>query len=420
MRSENSSGDEKASRGKPGYGGLMQRLIALAILAVGAVGAFLYWQKASHAPQVERPQVRQEQTLKVHVVRVLPESVLIRPRFLGQTEASQTVEIRSRVKGFLEKQGFVEGTKVEAGRVLFRIDPRSFQAEVDIAKAKLASAEARLFRTRQQVTRYEALVSRNSAAANDLEQLQTDEQVAQADVQLQKAQLAQAQLNLSYTTVESPITGLIGEAMRDVGSYVDDGTNSLLAVVEQVDPMYVRYTVSEQEMLSWRSLVSSGQVTMPETEKLRLQVTLADGTVYPYKGKIGFVGVSVSTSTGSTVVRGTVSNPDSLLKPGQFIHVTVVGPERRNALLVPQGAVIRNPSGASVYVVDKDNQAEQRTVVLGEWEEDRWVVESGLKPGDRVIANHLMQVRPGTKVEIVSDPNDKADGAQPIPAGKQP
>lgn len=392
---------------------LMRRAFVLIILAGAVVGGILYWQKADHAPRAVRTQAPQ-QAMPVQVVTLQPRTVPLLPVLLGQTEALQTVEIRSRVHGFLESMHFEEGGTVEAGQVLFRIDDRSFQAELEITQAGLASAEAQLARARQKVKRYTELLRSDAATADELEQWQTEERVAIANIELEKARITQAKLDMSYTRIESPIKGRIGMALKDVGSFVDAGANSLLAVVEKTDPIRVRYTVSEQDILKTRRLAESGKITQPDTSALKLVLILADGLQYAHTGRITYMDPQIDPATGSLVMRGTVPNPDGLLKPGQFVHVRIEGVDRLNALLIPKVAVIQNPTGSMVYVVNSQKQAEIRRVVLGAWEGEQWVVESGLEPGEMVIIDRLMQLRPGAPVE------PRTAAAAGTPAGGQP
>lgn len=392
---------------------LMRRAFVLIVLAGAVVGGILYWQKADHAPQAVQNQAPQA-AMPVHVVTLQPRTVPLQPMFLGQTEASQSVEIRARVRGFLESKYFEEGGRILAGQTLFRIDPRSFQATLEEAQARLTSAEAQLARARQKVKRYTELLRSDAATEDELEEWQTEERVALSNIELAKAGITQAKLDLSYTTVESPIDGLIGMAKKDVGSFVDDSSNGLLAVVEKIDPIYVRYTVSEQDILQARRLAESGKTSQPVTKNMRLQLTLADGMPYPHEGEITYTDPQIDPATGSSVVRGTFPNPDGRLKPGQFVHVRVMGIDRLNALLIPKEAVIQNPTGSMVYVVNGQKQAEIRRVNLGPWEGEQWIVESGLEPGETVIVDRLMQLRPGTPV-----------APQPVvtaetPAGGQP
>lgn len=376
----------------------IRRGIVLAILAGGLVAAVLYLRDTDLAPAAEHPVTASAEPLEVAVVRLEQRTIPLTPRFLGQTESSQIVEIRSRIQGYLLERGFEEGQRVEAGQLLFRIDSEPFEIELASAEASLASAQARHRQATQQLERYQELFSRGSVAPNELEEWVAAERVASAQVAQEASRIAKAKLDLDYTTIEAPISGVIGRTLKDAGTYVDDMTDGLLAILRQIDPIYVRYAISEREMLRWQRLAREGRVVMPELDELELSITLGDGTLYPHRGRIKFVDVEVDPSTGTTVVRGTVPNPDGFLKPGQFVHVTVHGIERVDALVVPQRAVIQSPTGPTVFVAGEDGIAEQRAVALADWVGDEWIVESGLAPGDRVITERLLEVRTGTAV----------------------
>ena len=207
---------------------------------------------------------------------------------------------------------------------------------------------------------------------------------------------------------------MIGEALKDIGSYVDAGQNGLLAMVQQVDPIYVRYSVTEKDVLRFQRQLAENQIIAPTVDKLELEITLSDGSTYRHRGHINFVDVQIDQTTGTSVIRGEVPNPDSLLKPGQFIYANVLGIERVNAIRVPQHAVLQSPAGASVLVVNDEGKAETRPIELGDWStEDTWIVEKGLKPGDRVIVSHLMMVRAGMPVTIAGQDAPAGDHAQP-------
>jgi len=392
--------------------------IVAAIAVVGALGAFLYLRGKQHDPKPElSAAAAPAKPMQVEVLPIEAATVPARPSFLGQTEASLVVEIRSRVKGFIVERAFEEGQKVEQGQVLVRIDPRQFETDLDSAKADLASAEARLDQARQQLQRYQELFSRGSVSPTELEEWQATERVSSALVDTTKARIAQAELDLSFTTIEAPVAGVVGRVTRDIGSYVDDTSgNSLIATLRRVDPIYVRYAVSEQEILRWRRLAAEGKVTNPAVDQLTLEVTLADGTKFPGVGRIDFVDVLVDPSTGTTVIRGTVPNPDGSLVPGQYVHVTVLGIDFIDTLLVPQRAVLHSASGPMVYVIGADGTAQQRTLVLGDWVGDAWVVESGLQAGDRIIGDRLMQLRNGMPVE----PRPSETASKPAETASKP
>jgi len=374
-----------------------------------AGGAYLVWQRIDSSPKHVAAPPPQGPT-PVHVLVVAAETVPIQPRFLGQTEASQVVEIRSRVNGYLLGRDFVEGSAVVSGQKLFQIDPRPFQVELDQAKARLESARAKKERATQQLARFRELSERKSATEGELEEWQKEERVAAADVELQLAQVAYAELQLSYTSIESPIDGLIGRAIKDTGSYVDSGQNGLVAVVQRVDPMYVRYSVTEQETLRLNRQKREGRIAAPALTDTEIEITLADGTLYPHRGRINFVDVQVDQTTGTSVVRGEVPNKGGELKPGQFIYARLLGISQVNAIRVPLTAVLQSPVGPSVYVVNSQNTVEARPVTLGQWSgQTHWIVESGLKPGEMVVTDRLLMIRPGMTVSIL--PSDaKAPG----------
>ncbi len=397
-------------------GHLMRRTIPLLVMVVVVIAAYFYWRDAEIGPMPEAVPPPQG-PVPVSVVVMQPETVPVRMRFLGQTEGSQVVEIRARVAGYLGERTFTEGQRIEKGHKLFQIDPRPFEVALAEARAALARAEATLAHARQQRQRFEMMRAQGTASPEELERWQTEEQVAEADVALQKAHIASAELQLGYTSIEAPITGVIGRALKDTGSYIDAGAGGLLAVMQQVDPIYVRYSVTEQEMLRFQRQSESGVLAVPDMDQIELEITLSDGSTYPHKGRINYIDVNVDETTGTSVVRGEVPNPTGLLKPGQFIYVNVGGIQRVNVLRVPQSAVQQSPTGSSVLVVDERNVVQSRPVRLGEWSgTDHWIVERGLEPGDRVITDRLMMVRPGTEVTIIRETASGApDAARPTP-----
>jgi membrane fusion protein (multidrug efflux system) len=382
-------------------GHCIRRGIPIVVLLLAIGGGYLFWSKYEHAPKAEAAPPAQG-PIPVSVVTATPETVPVTMSYLGQTEGSQVVEIRARVAGYLQERTFKEGQHVQKGQKLYQIDPRPFEVELAQAKARLESSKATLERAQSQLRRFQNLSSRQTVSRDEVEQWEKDERVAQADVELQKAQIAAAELQLSYTSIESPIAGAIGKALKDTGSYVDAGQNGLVAIVQQVDPIYVRFSVSEQDILRWQRQLASKQVTAPRPEDQEIELTLSDGSVYPHKAKVNYIDIQVDQTTGTSITRGVVPNPDGLLKPGQFIYARPLGVQRVDVIRVPQKAVIQSPAGASVFVVNDKNQAEARPVTLGAWSGDeQWIVESGLKPGDKIITDRLMMVRPGAPVTIL-------------------
>jgi membrane fusion protein (multidrug efflux system) len=408
-----SSGNPQGTRSQH----LVRRGIPVLLLVLALAAGVFYWGRADHAPAPQAgPGPGAGGPLPVEAVTLWQQNVPLRPRFLGQTEASQVVEIRSRVRGFLLERAFEEGQAVKQGQVLFRIDPKPFEADLAVARAALASAQATHERAVTELRRFETLAAQKNVTANELDQSRTEERVALAAVRSEEARVARAELDLSYTTVNSPIDGVTERASKDVGSYIDDTTNSLLTVVRKVDPMYVRYAVSEQDLLRWQRQRETGEISVPDVTQLDLEITLGDGRPYRHRGRINFVDVRVDPATGTAVVRGTVPNPENTLLPGQFVHASVLGIDRLNTIMVPQKAVVQAPSGPTVYVVNDKNVVEQRPVTLGDWVEQGWVIEQGLKPGERVVVDRLMQVRPGAPVAVAEAPQVPA--TRPVAAAR--
>jgi len=384
----------------------MPVLAAVLLVAFFVVAWILLGRGVSGADRAEHS----SEPVPVTVMAVEAVELPFHSRHLGRTEAYQSVEIRSRVRGFLNERLYEEGGVVAAGDVLFRIDRQQFEAAVAVGEARVESAAARLVQASRQVTRYRALREQEAATESELDEWETAMQVAAADLQLARAQLVQAELDLGYTEVTSPIDGAVGRAMRDVGSYVDDGTNGLLAVVERVDPIYVRFAISESEMLRLRRMRESGRLVGPRAADMNVAITLRDGQSVPQLGLVTFVDVAVDEQTSTVTIRATVRNQDGSLRPGQFVHVDLVGLSRPDTVVVPKQAVVQTPTSATVYVVadeegsgegsDEGSPIEVRQVRLGEWSGDGWVIDEGLEPGEIVIVDNIARIRRDSRVRI--------------------
>ena len=399
---------EPAASAGPAARLLIQGVIVLALLGLVA-GGYYYFTHTSHAPAAGGPGApggTAPPPMPVGVIAVEPRDVPLTTEYLAQTEPSQIVPIRARVNGYLVGRDFEEGQRVTKGQTLFRIDPQPYQVALQQAQAGLAAAQAREQRSQQSADRYQGLAEVQSAAKNELETAQEEQKVAAAEVQTQQALIDTAELNLGYATIDSPIDGVIGQRQQDVGSYINGmAGDATLATVRQVDPMYVRFAVSEQDLLKWQRLEASGAVNMVKVPDLTVKVILGDKRVYAHEGKINYTDVAVDPSTGTAVTRATVPNPDGALLPGQYVNVVIGGVKRVGAIAVPQSAVLQTPGGTSVYVVGKDDKVESRPIVPGEWAGSDWIIESGLKAGDRVVVDHLMQLSqmpPGVKVNPVA------------------
>lgn len=345
-----------------------------------------------------------ETAIPVTVLVVQPTQIEFSANYLGRASASKTVEIRSRVNGFLNEQFFEEGSEVAANDMMFQIDPKPFEVDVQVAKARVENARARLTQAERQFDRYTSLFAQGAATETELEEWETAMQVAISDIELYEAQLVQAELELGYTTIRSPIRGMVGQAIRDVGAYVEDGSNSLLAIVEQVDPIHIRFAISERDALAMRRMRDEGKLIGPSVSRAEVRVTLGDGSIYPYLGRVNYVDPAIDTSTATFTLRAEVQNPEHSLRPGQFLDVSLVGLQRPSVIVVPKQAVLQTPTNAAVFVVGEDDRtAELRAVELGPWIETGWIIDTGLAAGDRIIIDNIGRLYRNATIEIESE-----------------
>jgi len=380
------------------------RWLLTSVIAIGLLAGCGKKEGAS-SPEARPP-------AEVTVIKVTPRDTAVGFEYVGQTESSRQVEIVARVNGFLEKRVYQEGSLVRAGQVMFRQDPKPFQAALDSAKAALAQQDARLQVARSNLERVKPLAARNALSQKDLDNAIGQDQSAAAAVESAKADVDQAQLNLGYTTIFTPVTGLSSYARVNDGSYIQP-SNSLLTYVQQVDPIYVNFSVSENDMLRVRNEERSGQLRMPKKDAYEVQIQLGDGSVYPQRGLITFADADFNQQTGTFLIRATVKNPDAALRPGQFVRVRVEGFVRPNAILVPQRAVLQGAQGQFVWIVDKDNKVEPRPVEVGSWQGDDWFITRGIAAGDVVVVDGVLRLGPGAPVKVVERSAESEAGAKP-------
>ncbi|MBB3176506.1 efflux RND transporter periplasmic adaptor subunit [Variovorax sp. Sphag1AA] len=360
---------------------------------------------------------------EVSALTVKAQTVPVTYEFVGQTESSQQVEIRARVNGFLEKRVYTEGTFVEPGQVLFRMDVKPFEASLKAAKAELAQQQARLATARANLARVKPLVADNALAVKDLDDATGSDQAAAAAVEAAAAKVTDAQLNLGYTTITSPVAGQSSFAKVQDGAYVN-AENSLLTYVAKLDPMRVNFSLSENESLRLQDEIAKGKLIKAPRDDYAVELVLADGSSFPAQGRITFADASFSQETGTFLLRAELPNPKGELRPGQFVRVKVHGFQRPNSIIVPQRAVQEGPRGEFVWVVDGEGKASQRPVSVGDWMGDQWLVTAGLKDGERVVVDGFMRLAPGAPVKVNEVqpeplPEGKAVGRQagPTPAG---
>jgi len=340
---------------------------------------------------------------EVSVLSVEAKDAPVTFEFVGVTASSQQVEVRARVDGFLDERLYTEGSIVRQGDVMFKMDAKPFQAELDAAKAALAQQQARLWTAQANLKRVKPLAKANAVSQKELDDAQGTVNAAAAAVEMARADVETAGLNLGYTTIYAPVTGASSFARIQNGAYVSQ-QNSLLTYVAQLDPMWVDFSVSEDEMLRFREQRDTGQLRVPQTSAMDVEIVLADGSVFPDVGRIFFADASYSTETGTFLLRATFSNPDGRLRPGQFVRVRVKGIIRPNAILVPQQAVMQGAQGFFVWIVDKEGKAQIRPVEVGDWQADNWFILKGLSSGERVITDGLMRLAKGVPVKVAAAP----------------
>ena len=321
----------------------------------------------------------------------------VQAEFTGEIRGGEDVEVRARVAGYLQSQNYDEGTLVRKGQLLFVIDPKPFQATVARAQADVAEARARHNRAEIQVNRLKPLVADNAVSQQDLDNAVAAEEASRASMAAAQAQLTSAELDLGYTRVTSPITGLAGNAQVDVGSYVGSPDPTVLTVVSALDPVRFDFTISEAEYLAY-ARATKAQAGKRSGSGPELELVLADGSVHPEKGRVTVVGRGVDAQTGTLPIQATFPNPGGLLRPGQFGRVRLPVTTRKNAILIPQRAVQELQGTYNVFVVGTDSVAQIRAIKPGNRVGSNWVITDGLEPADRIVVEGIQKVRDGSKV----------------------
>lgn len=335
----------------------------------------------------------------VSVVTVTPEPLTLTRELPGRLEAWRMAEIRARVAGILEQRLFTEGSDVQSGETLYHIDPAPFVAELERARATLAHAEASQVQADSQVKRSRSLRESRAISEQDLINAEAVAKQAAAEVQAAKAELKAAEINLDYTRVQAPIAGRIGRSLVTEGALVGQGEATPLAVIQQIDPLYVNFTQSSAEVLSLRKAMATGQLNRADTDgSLPVDLILEDGSTYPLTGQLLFSDLSVDRNTGQITLRARIDNPEGILLPGMYVRVRVPQARDPKALLLPQQAVIRDATGDSVLVVGNDGHLSPKVVAVGPAVGNRWLIEKGLKAGDTVVVDGFMKLRPGAPV----------------------
>src|SRR5882672_477552 len=334
----------------------------------------------------------------VTTITVAAQDTPIATEYVAQTQSSQAVNIQARVSGFLEKRVYTEGAVVKSGQVLFLMDAKPFQTQVDAARAALQRNQAAAEVAKANLSRTKPLAEQNALSQKDLDDAQGQYEQSVAAVEQSKAQLEQAQLNLSYTTIRAPVTGVSSFAAVADGTYVNP-QNSQLTTVSVLTPMWINFSLSENEMERVRSDVRKGLLRLPDNLSFVVEIELVDGTLFPNTGRITFADPSYNSQTGTFLIRASVDNPEGTLRPNQYVRARLKGAVRPNAILVPQRAVQQSAQGHFVWVVNKEQRAELRPVEVGSWYNDNWFISQGLATGDQVVVDGAIRLAQGAPVK---------------------
>jgi membrane fusion protein (multidrug efflux system) len=339
---------------------------------------------------------------EVGVITVAPRSVGLTNELPGRLEASRVAQVRARAAGIVQKRLFREGGDVKAGQALFTIDAGPYRAAFDSAQANLARSQANLAQATAQAERYKPLVEANAISKQDYVNAVAAQKTAEADVAAGQAAVRTAQINLGYTSVTAPIGGRIGRALVTEGALVGQGEATQLATIQQIDPMYVNFTQSTNDVLALRRAFQAGQLKSAPGGAASVQILLDDGSTYGKTGKLLFTDLTVDPTSGQVTLRAEVPNPDGLLLPGMYVRVRLQQAQLDNAILVPQQAVTRTAQGDTVLVVGADSKPAPRPIRIGSAQGSDWVVLDGLKAGEQVIVDGFQKMMvPGAPVKAV-------------------
>ena len=352
---------------------------------------------------------------EVTTTLVKPRDVPIALQYVGQTESSRLVEIRARVDGYLQKKHYQEGMIVRQGDTLFQIDPRPLKSQADSTAATLQDKENWAQNARKTQERLQPLLAENAISKKDFDDAVAAEKSAAAALAASRAEHSRAGMNLSYARITSPLTGITGRSNLAEGTYINPAANGLLTTVAQVDPIWVNFSISENEWLRYRDEAEKGTLRFPKDFQFEVEMILSDGRTLPSRGTVDFASPSVDPQTSTYAVRATFPNKDMAISPGQFVRVRLNGVIRPAALLVPQSAVMQGQTGKFVYVVSPEGKAEIRPVEVGDWHGDDWFVTSGLKGGEQIIVGGVIKVQPGAPLKILSQAAN-APAKTPVPA----
>jgi len=370
----------------------------LALILITALALTACGKKDSSADQMKMP------AMPVTVIQLKATSVPISTESVAQTEGAKEVEIRARVGGILLKKLFEEGAPIKAGQAMFLIDPVPYQIALANAKAQLAEQKAKAEQAQREALRLQGLVATKSISQREADNANSDNALARAGLLQYEAGVHEAELNLSYTTVTSPLSGIAGRFEFSEGALISANT-SLLTKVSQISPIWVRFSLSDNETAKLGGHLSQANVK-------EVKLILADGKEYASKGKLNFAASTIDPQLGTQQLRATFENESRQLLPGQFVRIRVTTGHQDGVFVVPQSAVLTNDQGKFVFVVNAKNEATIRPIVTGNWVDMDWVVLSGLKTGEKVIIDNIIKLRPGAEV----NPHSQDETKKTVPA----
>ena len=377
---------------------LLHRSIAMATLAVSLASC------GKQAPPPPPPR-------EVGVVTLKLEPAVLTNELPGRIAAVETSEVRPQISGVVRQRNFVEGGYVRAGQLLYEIEDAPYRAAAGTAQGNLARAQATINATRLQSERYKELVAINAVSRQEADNAEATAGQARADVVAQRAALRSAQVNLGFTRIRAPISGRIGRSLVTPGALVQAGQADPLATIQRTDRVFVDLTQSAAQLLTLREAMRSGSVRGSGSDVAKVELVLPNGQVYPQQGKLQFSEVTVDPTTGAVTLRAAFDNPQGILLPGMFVRARIVEGVRTQAILAPQPGITRDPRGrATAFVIGAGDKVEARDVTVDRPIGNKWVVTSGLKPGDRLIVEGLLNLRPGTVVKPVAPQSTVAQG----------
>ena len=365
----------------------------LKLLTVTLFGVTLLSACGGDKPKEGGPGAMAGMAAPVSVIEAQPTKVMTSIEVVGQTEGAKEVEVRARVGGILLQRTYEEGASVKAGQKLFQIDRAPLEIALAQARATQVEAQARVDQTTRETARLKGMLAQNAISQKEYDDMVSSSAIAKATLLAAQARVRDAELNLSYAQVTAPIGGITGRAQKSEGTLVSTGSDSLLTTIVQTDPIWVRFSIADNEL----DKLPKRQVNKASVKGV--QIVTADGGA-PLPGKLNFAASSIDPKLGTLQLRAELANTENGLLPGQFVRVKLITGERDGVFLVPQTAVLSSDKGKFVFVVGPDSKAQPRPVQTGDWQGKDWVILGGLKAGDKIITDNLMKVRPDAPVKI--------------------